>query len=269
VAAAASDRLFVLADQAGRAGVADFYALRLGPAGQVVSLRRVPRLPAVDGQIYGLAVSADGSEFAVATMPRVPGSGSARVSVFGPTSAVTSRSWAAVAGAASKLSWASGGRLAFYWGDARRPARSGLRILSTAGRLGGEQGAPGGGDTSLLSQSRLAVAAQNHSGSAQITADGSMVLTAAAEASSGPAAAQTRLGEFSAASGRLLRWLPLTGQNTGVTYCGVLWASRADSKLITQCGDVQEEINGSHVTRIRLPVIIEDSVVGYQNSFAW
>jgi hypothetical protein len=260
--AAASDRLFVLADQQDRTGVAYFYALRLGAAGQVVSLRLVPHSGAMNGQIYGMAVSADGSEFAVATMPRVPVTGPARVFVYGFGGARVPRGWVSSAGGVGTLSWAGDTRLAFYWEDTSQPARSGLRILATT--LGS-----GGSALPLLSQSRLAVPEQNNSGSAQLTADGSTVLTAVAEGGSGAAASKVRLGEFAAASGRLLRWKPLTGTDDGTTYCGVLWASRTGSTLITQCGHIQQAITGGKVTHIRLPMIIPNTMVGDQNTFAW
>jgi hypothetical protein len=48
-----------------------------------------------------------------------------------------------------------------------------------------------------------------------------------------------------------------------------LAAGRQHLELITQCGDVQQEITGGKVTRIRLPMIIPNGLVGDQNTFAW
>jgi hypothetical protein len=264
VAAAASDRLFLLADQHGRTGAAHFYALRLGPAGQFLSLRLVPGASNLTGQIYGLAVSPDGTEFAVATTPTVPGTQPvSRLWVGGLTRSRPAQTWTSNVGEASTLSFAGDDQLALYWQDNSQDSRSGLRILNVAPRPDGGYARP------LPGASRLAVPNQNNSGSAQITADGSTVLSAVAQGSSGAAAVKVRLGEFSAASGRLVRWLPLTGQGTGITYCGVLWSSRTGSTLITQCGQVQQAITGGKVTRIRLPMIIPNGMVGGQNTFAW
>jgi hypothetical protein len=270
VAAAASDRLFVLAEQQDRTDAAQFYALRLGPGGQFRSLRLVPGAGGLTGQIYGLAVSPDGTEFAVATTPRVPTSPStARVWVGGLTRSRPAQTWSSTVGSASTLSFAGDDQLALYWQDTSQDSRSGLRILNVAPHLNVASDPGGGSEPSLPGASRLAVPNQNNSGSAQITADGSTVLTAVAEGSSGAAAVRVRLGEFSAASGRLVRWLPLTGQGTGTTYCGVLWSSRTGSTLITQCGQVQQAITGGKVTRIHLPMIIGAGMVGWQNTFAW
>jgi len=50
---------------------------------------------------------------------------------------------------------------------------------------------------------------------------------------------------------------------------GVLWANRTGSRLLTQCGHVQQSVSGSKVTRIRLPMIIANGPMGDQYTFAW
>jgi hypothetical protein len=262
VAAAASDRLFLLADQQDGTGVARFYALRLGAAGQVLSLRLVPRAGTITGQIYGLAVSADGSEFAVATSPRLPGPGPRKIRVRGLTRPHPAQTWTSNAGAALRLSWAADDRLAFYWEPSDHFSLPGLRILYV---VPGPSAAP----RPLLSSSLLTVPGLTNSVGAQLTPDGFTVLAAVTAGSSGQDAARVLLGEYSAKSAQLLRWLPLTGKDTGLTYCGVLWSSRTGGTLITQCGNVQQAITDGKVTRIRLPLTIPAAAAGWQDTFAW
>jgi hypothetical protein len=76
VAAAADDRVFVLAaGQASSRCGTSFYELRLEAGSHPASVSLVPGTTAA--AVYGLAVSADGSEFAVASVPVLPGSGRA------------------------------------------------------------------------------------------------------------------------------------------------------------------------------------------------
>jgi len=72
VAAAASDRVFVLASRP-RSGWLRFSVLRVSRDGQTVSLRPVPLQRRLAGQLTGLAVSPDGTRFAVSVWQMAAG----------------------------------------------------------------------------------------------------------------------------------------------------------------------------------------------------
>jgi hypothetical protein len=99
----------------------------------------------------------------------------------------------------------------------------------------------------------------------QITQDGSTVLWNAA------AGGVTRLYEFAAATGRLLRSVPLAGQGSGrhPAYCGVLWSGGTGRLLLAQCDHRQETIAGTGVTRVRLAVAVTISTYIQARWFAW
>jgi hypothetical protein len=256
VAAAPGDHVFVLADEEPVGGQAWFYELRLGRGGRPVSFRQVPGTYTTRSIITGLAVSSDGTRLAVTTESWEP-PGPSHVWVFALTGHQAPREWTSTTGVASTPSWAGDSTLAVNWQNSHDTSPSGLRILQVTGS--------GGRPQSLLGASRLAIPEMKHAGMPQITQDGSTVLWNAA------AGGVTRLYEFAAATGRLLRSVPLAGQGSGrhPASCAVLWSGSTGSLLLAQCDHRQETIAGTAVTRVRLAVPIAVSTYIQSRWFAW
>jgi hypothetical protein len=256
VAAAADDRTFVLADQT-QALVYRFYRLHLSASGKPGPLTRLEVPPLHDGQIYGMALTADASKLALAWQNNPAGPVSSHISITTVATGAT-RTWTSAHGSAVTVSWAGDRTLAFAWQDSNRRARSGLRLLDTAAA-----------GTSPLA-SRLLIPASTRIntlsglGSPLITQDGSTLF---ATMGSGT---KTAIVRFSARTGKLQAILTRpapAGRNLG--YCGVLWTDPHGRHLLTQCGTTQASIEGNRYTRIHLHQLIPASPVGFANTFAW
>jgi hypothetical protein len=253
VAAAADDRTFVLAEQ-GRAAALRFYLLHLAPNGKPGELTPLDVPPLRDAQIYGMALTADASELAVAWLHGPASSVSGHISVTTVATGAT-RTWTSAHGYATTVSWAGDRTLAFGWQDTTDQARSGVRLLDTA--------APG---TNPLA-SRLIIPASfrvdrlDAPGNPLITQDGSTVFATMA---SGTKSAIVR---FSARTGKLDA--VLTRPARSVPFCGVLWTDPHGRHLLTQCGTTQASIDRGHRTPIHLHQLIPASPIGYANTFAW
>ncbi|HEY0933112.1 MAG TPA: hypothetical protein VGD91_05135, partial [Trebonia sp.] len=166
------------------------------------------------------------------------------------------RTWTSASGGALAVSWAGDRTVAFDWQDADQDARSGVRLLDTAG--------PGAGllATRLLVPASTRAGAFTGPGDPLITQDGSTVLVTLA---SGP---KSVIASFSVGNGRLRAVLtPAAAQSQW--YCGILWADPRGRHLLTQCGTAQGSIEDGRYTRVRLPRLIPASEIGYANTFAW
>ncbi len=241
VAAADDDHTFVLAAQS-RASAIGFYELRLGPAGQP---RPVVPLP-VPALAYGgaFAVSADGSELAVATAAAK----SAGIEVVSLASGGV-RSWDAPSGHVTDLSWSGNRSLAFLWWDGSSlsqvtRARSGVRLLDTA--------AAGGN----LLASRLVIGQSSHTRLGTFTsvayplisADGSKVF--ATMLWGGPANPMAEVVEFSARTGRALKVVAPAQSESGMgSWCGALWSNPSGTRATAVCGGEGRIVGGRFTNR--------------------
>jgi hypothetical protein len=263
VTAAGDDRTFAFAarDQAGQT---TFWELRLSAAGQPGRLTRLPVPPLDGGQVTGLALSADGSQLAIASSTGVSGSGP-RLEVASLVTR-TVRTWSAATGQVSMLSWAGDDELAFYWLRADpvtsvpRPG-SGVRLLDTT-RL----------PASPLAASRLLVAdgvtVHGSAGitGARITPDGRSVLLTLHPA---PRGGMFRIARFSAATGQLEQVI-LSSPGDSPGYCGVTWTSRSGLRLLAQCGIAQAVRSDHGTTRPAGQTwSIPGSTAADPTSFAW
>src|SRR4029077_8414381 len=121
VAAAADPRTFVLAVQP-RAAALRFYLLHLAPNGKPGQLAPLDVPPLRDAQIYGMALTADASELAVAWLTGPLGPVSGHISVTTLATGAT-RTWTSAHGYPSTVSWAGDRTLAFGWQDTTDQAR--------------------------------------------------------------------------------------------------------------------------------------------------
>ena len=263
VTAAGDDRTFAFAarDQAGQT---TFWELRLSAAGQPGRLTRLPVPPLDGGQVTGLALSADGSQLAIASSTGTSGTGP-RLEVASLVTR-TVRAWSAATGQVSMLSWAGDDELAFYWLRADpvtsvpRPG-SGVRLLDTTRP-----------PASPLAASRLLVAdgvtVHGSAGitGARITPDGRAVLLTLHPA---PRHGLFRIARFSAATGQLEQVI-LSSPGDSLGYCGVTWTSPSGERLLAQCGIAQTVRSDHGTTRpANQTWSIPGSTTADPTSFAW
>ena len=261
VTAAGDDRTFAFAarDQAGQT---TFWELRLSAAGQPGRLTRLPVPPLDGGQVTGLALSADGSQLAIASST---GASSTGVSGSGPRLEVASlvtrtvRTWSAATGQVSMLSWAGDEELAFYWLLAD-PVTSVPRLGSGVTLL--DTTRP---PASPLAASRLLVAdgvtVHGSAGitGARITPDGRAVLLTLHPA---PRHGLFRTGQ--------LEQVILSSPGDSPGYCGVTWTSRSGLRLLAQCGIAQAVRSDHGTTRpVNQTWSIPGSTAVDLTSFAW
>lgn len=245
VAAAGDDHTFTLAAQS-NGPATRFYELRLGPTGRPRPLVLVP-VPAVPyGEVF--AVSADGSELAIAT-------GTAKTGAIEVASLASGavRRWKAARGHATDLSWAGNRFLAFQWWDRSRStrvarARSGVRLLDTA--------AVG----SHLMASRLLIRQPARTRLGRFTvlayplisADGSSLF--ATVLWGGPSNPMAEVVEFSARTGQALAVVaPAEGESGTGSWCGALWADPSGTHATAVCAS-EGRIDNGHFTSINLHV---------------
>jgi len=253
VAAAADDRTFVLAEQP-RAAALRFYLLHLAANGKPGELTRLNVPPLRDAQIYGMALTADASELAVAWLHGPAGPVSGHISVTTLATGAT-RTWTSAHGNPTAVSWAGDRTLAFGWQDTTDQARSGVRLLDTA--------APGASPLAsrLIIPAGFRAGGLSAPGNPLITQDGSTVFATMASGT------KTAVVRFSARTGKLEA--VLTRPARSVPFCGVLWTDPHGRQLLTQCGITQTSIDGGHRIPIHLHQLIPASPIGYANTFAW
>jgi hypothetical protein len=283
VTAAADDRTFVLAEQPwAKRGVQQyqphsFYLLRLGPAGQVSALTKLPMTVPGNSTLQGLALSADGRRLAIAVrLGGVAGQNRLTVYTLGSGAARTwlaPRSGSAGIGQgpddARALSWTADGRtLAFDWITNGNVLA--VRLLSVDGA---------GGD--LLADSRQVVSWALPGGLVQpvtstatgpfkpvgdaiITPDGSAVVTAAGQGRTQRAGnaitwltTQTAVQEYSVTTGKLLRTFGIARTKPAELHAGVLWSDPAGGVVIgLTTGSRVAVISGSHIVPLNRPATV-------------
>jgi hypothetical protein len=270
VAAAGDDRTFAFAarDQAGQT---TFWELRLSAAGQPGQLTRMPVPPLTGGQVTGLALSADGSQLAIASSPGAsspgaPGAGRGPRLQIASLVTRTVRTWSTATGQVSMLSWAGDDELAFYW--LRRDPVTGVPRPGSGVRLLDATRSP----ASPLAASRLLVAdgvtVHGSAGitDARITPDGRSVLLTLHPA---PRGGLFRIARFAAATGQLEQVI-LSSAGDSPGYCGVTWTSPSGGRLLAQCGIAQAVRSDHGTTRPAGQTwSIPGSTAADPTSFAW
>ena len=284
VTAVADDRTFVLAERPwAKRGVQQdkqglFYLLRLGPAGQVVSLTELPMAVPPNTTLRGLALSPDGRRLAVATQPAgafvVPSLTVYTVSDGAAHTWTAPQPGAAIGTEpddARALSWTADGRtLAFDW--ITNGTTLAVRLLDV-----------GTGGVDLLAASRQVVT-WNLPGQLEqpvlkdatatgafrpvndpiITPDGSAVVTAAEQGETRLAGnavtwvtARTAVQEYSASTGRLLRTFGIAKNRPAVFRCGILWSDPAGGVVIgLTTGGRVAVITGSRIVPLNRPASV-------------
>lgn len=260
VAAAVSDRAFVLADVTPNLRFR-FYRLRLSAAGHPTALTAL-RVPAPHGaQIYGMALSANADKLAVAWVngPAFPPVAEIRVTSL-RTGAT--RTWSGpVNSAATDVSWAGNRAVVFDWQATTRPARSGVRVLDTEG--------PG---VSVLASRPLIPASTRFAGlhgvgRPEVTPDGSAIYAVMSDRHD-----NNVLVEFSGRTGAPIRRVIPVAQprpTTRLLVCGILVTDGTGQHLIVQCGTTQARIVAGGISPVRLHMLVPLSPVGWANDFAW
>jgi hypothetical protein len=237
-AAGPGDRLFVLAQQDSD-GTLSFAEIRIGASGKPGALRQVlPDLPAPPGvQVVSMAVNAPGTRLSFITAASKtygPSGPSGGLMVYNLQTGTLIGSWpVAFDSGASSQFLGYGNDLAASIDTVER-GRYRLVDTTTPFRPG----------SSLLTDSRP------YGGGAfeTFTQDGNTGM------GYGNNRGRTLLVEYSAASGKVLRSIPIgpSGAQEGPYFCGVLWASANGHEVWTQCGTRQLVIVGAHATQIRL-----------------
>ena len=256
LAADASDRRFVLAWRDAN-GTTTFWSeamqgLPVTESGGITTVAGVagplpisiPATYGVPAEITGMAVNSAGTRLVVQWLPDQPSENSV-LAAFDLTTGAQLGSWQEPAGSAAYLEpyWPSADALAIAW-PAGRPE---VRILDMTGAFpaGSSLLADTQPDPSIGAFSGMTLAPYD---GAVLTADGSTVLHVTA------VGAESYLQEYAAATGALLRTVPLgpTPAPGDEHVCGVLWASADGSDLLTQCGTRQQEVVDGSVAVVNL-----------------
>jgi hypothetical protein len=254
LAAAPGDRLFVLAwqDQYGELG---FDAIKIGTRRVHFGPMRLPTLSLHGALVYGMTVNPAGTRLVFNTIPP-GGAGPATMRAYNLVTGALIGSWQATGGV-NLAYWPTADRLAIDWPASAAGRLGVLRILETDRTFSA--------GSSLAADTRPDPAVRGYDRGA-LTTDGSIAL---AVTQSGTAEV---VQEFSAASGRLLRTVPIGSARAlqqEPEFCGVLWASANGRSLLTQCGTVQQAVSNGKVTPIRLPWRFLAQQDGAIDTFAW
>ncbi len=250
VAAASSDRLFVLAQQ-GRQGPTSFDILRVGAGAAGIA----PVMPGVSlppgTHVYHMTVNPQGTRLALNTS----GFGGAnwRLQVYNLITGALLDNFSESGGALNLQYWPSADQLAFSWLASPGGDGSGLRVLDTAEPV--RSNSPG----ALLADSTLVPAARGFA-VGMFTTDGAVAIVV--DQSHQP----RQVVEYSVATGRVLHSItlgPAWNGNQSEKICGVLWASSDGADLVTQCMGLQQEVVNGKATRVRLAVTVRP------NDFWW
>jgi hypothetical protein len=244
VTAAADDRTFILDEQqyavlettANQAiQTRNFYSFRLNSAGQPGAPNLILTLPA--GQkVTGIALSPDGSEFALAVERSQHNLG---INLYGLTSAFVYRSWTATAGTigygtddAKSLSWTKdGSALAFGWDG------NGVRLLNLKAS-----------SDNLLTASRAAFGGTGQGWTCMfsplLTSDGKTI-ACGARVWSPDSVSNDQIGyaEYAAATGKLVR--VLGRRLTGPQGPYLNWTNASGSVLISA---IQADAESAEIT---------------------
>jgi hypothetical protein len=255
-AATPGDRLFVLAQQDSD-GTLSFAEIRIGPSGKPGPLRQVlPDLPMPPGvQVVNMAVNAPGTRLSFTTAAPTdegPTGPSGSLSVYNLQTRTLIGSWqVAFESPASSQFRGYGNNLVASIGTAHN------RLVDTTTPF-----PPG---SSLQADSRPYGAL----GAFQTLTQNGNIGFALGGSNRGPVLLQ----EYAAASGKLLRNIPIgpasAGPGKGPNFCGVLWVSANGHEIWTQCGTRQLEILGGHATQIRLAWLVPANTTSGASVFAW
>jgi len=251
-AAAPGDRLFVLAQQDSD-GTLSFAEIRIGASGKPGALRQVlPDLPASPGmQVVSMVVNAPGTRlsFTTAASNYGPSGPGGSLEVYNLQTGTLIGSWpiAFDTGASSQFLGYGNNLVASV--DTVERGHYLLVDTTTPFRPG----------SSLLADSRP----YGVSGSFEtFTQDGNIGM------GYGINRGRALLVEYSAASGKVLRNIPIGSAKEGPNFCGVLWASANGHEVLTQFGTRQAVIVGGHATQIRLAWILP-TVTPSGSVFTW
>ncbi len=249
-AAAPGDRLFVLAQQDSD-GTLSFAEIQIGASGKPDALRQVlPDLPASPGvQVVSMVVNAPGTRlsFTTAASEYGPSGPSGSLVVYNLQTGTLIGSWpiAFETGASSQF-LGHGNNLVASIGTGHN------RLVDTTTPF-----RPG---SSLLADSRPYGVVGAF---ATLTQDGNIGMDAVGNQD------RALLVEYSAASGKVLRNIPIGSAEEGPNFCGVLWASANGHEVWTQCGTRQLVIVGGHATQIRLAWLVPTNAASGASVFAW
>jgi|HubBroStandDraft_5_1064220.scaffolds.fasta_scaffold08891_2 hypothetical protein len=262
IAAAPGDRIFVLAEQSTQ-NRTSFDILRLRAGRWQLS----PVMPGVSlppgNQIYGMTVNPRGTRLALNTID-ADGVGPLHLYVYDLSTGALLDDFSESAGTVDLQYWPSADKLAFSWDtpagrDGHSAGSDVLRVLDTARAAAGHTSA------SMIAGSTADPAVFQYNADVFST-DGTVAIDVRSD---GPT---VYVREFATASGRLLHAFAIgttQARNQSANYCGVLWASADGAGLLTQCGDVQQEVANGRAVRTRLAVAVPASQVGWANTFAW
>ena len=254
-AAAAGDRLFVLAQQDSD-GTLSFAEVRIGPSGEPGALRQVlADLPTPPGtQVVSMAVNAPGTRLSFITGTSNsygPSGPSGSLVVYDLQTDTLIGSWpVAFDSGASSQFVGYGNNLVASIDTVERGQN---RLVDTTATF-----LPG---SSLLADSRPYVGGAAES----FTQDGNIGMAFAISRG------RVLLVESAAASGRVLRSIPIGSSiaTYGQYFCGVLWASANGHEVWTQCGSRQLEIVGRRATQVRLAWLLPANTTSGASVFAW
>jgi hypothetical protein len=263
-AAAPGDRLFVLAQQDSD-GTLSFAEVRIGASGKPGALRQILRdLPAPPGmQVVNMTVNAPGTRLSFTT---------AALNPYGPTGPTGSLEVYNMQTGTLIGSWP----VAFETGASSQFLGYGNTLVASIDTVDKGQDVvvdtttPFPPGSSLLADSRLYGAGGSfeiggYAEHGAFTQDGNIGLGAV------PNRGRVLLVEYSAASGKVLRNIPIgsSSATNGPDFCGVLWASADGHELWTQCGTRQLEIVGGHATQVRLAWLLPTNTTSGASVFAW
>jgi len=75
-------------------------------------------------------------------------------------------------------------------------------------------------------------------------------------------------GQFIGAAAHTFTIGPAQARDQSANYCGVLWVSANGAGLLTQCGNIQQEVVTDRAVRTKLAVTVLAPPAGWADSFA-